>query len=141
MEIEQGTSGCSFWLAEETYSLGNSNIYSADVFKFLLLLASFASEYMDMGEFKKDRNSIDENGKNIEPCYFNSSIYYGGQEVYSPTSQKNTVSICCVNWAFKLDYGNSLSFSLVLIVQERRRKIRFKWKRLSQRLQRKLVAG
>ncbi|CAA2971580.1 Hypothetical predicted protein [Olea europaea subsp. europaea] len=48
------------------------------------------SEYMDMGEFKKDRNSIDENGKNIEPCYFNSSIYYGGQEVYSPTSQKNT---------------------------------------------------
>lgn len=23
----------------------------------------------------------------VEPCYFSSSIYYGGQEVYSPTGQ------------------------------------------------------
>ncbi|CAI9759727.1 unnamed protein product [Fraxinus pennsylvanica] len=47
------------------------------------------SDYMAMGEFKKDRTSVEENGTNIEPGYFNSSIYYGGQEVYSPTSQKN----------------------------------------------------
>ncbi|KAL2525802.1 Salt Induced Serine rich protein [Abeliophyllum distichum] len=50
------------------------------------------SDYMaqkSRGEFKKDKNSVDENGTNIEPCYFNSSIYYGGQEVYSPTSQNN----------------------------------------------------
>ncbi|KAL2548817.1 Encodes a protein involved in salt tolerance [Forsythia ovata] len=50
------------------------------------------SDYMaqkSRGEFKKDKNSVDENGTNIEPCYFNSSIYYGGQEVYSPASQNN----------------------------------------------------
>ncbi|CAK9180243.1 unnamed protein product [Ilex paraguariensis] len=26
-------------------------------------------------------------GESAEPCYFSSSIYYGGQEVYSPNSQ------------------------------------------------------
>uniref|UniRef100_A0A5B7C1Z0 Uncharacterized protein n=1 Tax=Davidia involucrata TaxID=16924 RepID=A0A5B7C1Z0_DAVIN len=34
----------------------------------------------------KDRHSIYQNEK-VEPCYFNSSIYYGGQEIYAPTSQ------------------------------------------------------
>lgn len=32
----------------------------------------------------KENNYQNETG---EPCYFNSSIYYGGQEVYSPTAQ------------------------------------------------------
>ncbi|KAI3470799.1 hypothetical protein Pfo_027462 [Paulownia fortunei] len=35
---------------------------------------------------KKDKNSEYENGT-VEPCYYNSSIYYGGQEVYSPTTR------------------------------------------------------
>ncbi|KAA8524714.1 hypothetical protein F0562_011137 [Nyssa sinensis] len=34
----------------------------------------------------KDRHSIYQNGT-TEPCYFSSSIYYGGQEMYSPTGQ------------------------------------------------------
>lgn len=37
----------------------------------------------------------------VEPCYFSSSIYYGGQEVYSPTSQP-TVS----QHVFKKDVGD-----------------------------------
>ncbi|PIN10779.1 hypothetical protein CDL12_16626 [Handroanthus impetiginosus] len=32
----------------------------------------------------------DTENRKVEPCYFNSSIYYGGQEVYSSTTQ-NTV--------------------------------------------------
>ncbi|KAG8390046.1 hypothetical protein BUALT_Bualt01G0042500 [Buddleja alternifolia] len=39
---------------------------------------------------KKDKNNPNnyENGSRVEPsCYFNSSIYYGGQEVYSPTTR------------------------------------------------------
>ncbi|KAK4436583.1 hypothetical protein Salat_0822000 [Sesamum alatum] len=39
---------------------------------------------------KKDKNPNSyENGR-VEPCYYNSSIYYGGQEVYSPTTQNIT---------------------------------------------------
>ncbi|PSS32563.1 DBIRD complex subunit like [Actinidia chinensis var. chinensis] len=26
-------------------------------------------------------------GETVEPCYFSSSIYYGGQEIYSPSTQ------------------------------------------------------
>ncbi|KAA8534153.1 hypothetical protein F0562_031654 [Nyssa sinensis] len=38
------------------------------------------------GIASKDRHSIYQNGT-TEPCYFSSSIYYGGQEMYSPTGQ------------------------------------------------------
>ncbi|KAA8539665.1 hypothetical protein F0562_026356 [Nyssa sinensis] len=38
------------------------------------------------GKPSKERNSIYQNEK-VEPCNFSSSIYYGGQEVYSPSSQ------------------------------------------------------
>ncbi|KAL3521149.1 hypothetical protein ACH5RR_019298 [Cinchona calisaya] len=34
----------------------------------------------------RDQSSIYQN-ETAEPCYFSSSIYYGGQEVYSPTDQ------------------------------------------------------
>ncbi|CAK9141597.1 unnamed protein product, partial [Ilex paraguariensis] len=37
----------------------------------------------------KDKSSIYQNGT-VEPCYFSSSIYYGGQEVYSSNSQTAT---------------------------------------------------
>ncbi|XP_051121506.1 uncharacterized protein LOC127244942 isoform X1 [Andrographis paniculata] len=41
-------------------------------------------------EERKNSNNFnnygDGNGKTIEPCYFNSSIYYGAQEVYFPTN-------------------------------------------------------
>ncbi|XP_057789145.1 uncharacterized protein LOC131006010 [Salvia miltiorrhiza] len=46
-------------------------------------------------------SSYDENGRSIEPCYYNSSIYYGGQEIYSPTSQNNPPQ------NFKKDGGNA----------------------------------
>lgn len=36
----------------------------------------------------KDRSTIYQN-ETVEPCYFNSSIYYGGQEVYSTNLQSN----------------------------------------------------
>ncbi|KAL6327028.1 hypothetical protein AAG906_013505 [Vitis piasezkii] len=42
------------------------------------------------GESSKDRGSIYHN-ETVEPCYFSSSIYYGGQEVYSPNA-RNTES-------------------------------------------------
>ncbi|KAK6145419.1 hypothetical protein DH2020_022239 [Rehmannia glutinosa] len=39
---------------------------------------------------KNNKKSEYENGRSVaEPCYYNSSIYYGGQEVYSPTSSRN----------------------------------------------------
>lgn len=38
---------------------------------------------------KKDKNPEYENGR-VEPCYYNSSIYYGGQDVYSPTTPNIT---------------------------------------------------
>ncbi|KAL2555706.1 hypothetical protein Fot_00445 [Forsythia ovata] len=41
------------------------------------------------GLSKKERNSTYENGT-VEPCYYNSSIYYGAQQIYSPTNQ-NTI--------------------------------------------------
>ncbi|KAE9445077.1 hypothetical protein C3L33_23023, partial [Rhododendron williamsianum] len=67
---------------------------------------------------KQDYESQNSNGKNgnpdltnskdkryqsetVEPCNFSSSIYYGGQEVYSPTSQP-TVS----QHVFKKDGGD-----------------------------------
>ncbi|KAL8508225.1 hypothetical protein ACS0TY_018710 [Phlomoides rotata] len=40
---------------------------------------------------KKEKNlGYDENGRSVEPCYYNSSIYYGGQEVYSPSTRTTT---------------------------------------------------
>lgn len=42
------------------------------------------------GVQSKDRSTSYQN-ETVEPCYFNSSIYYGGQEVYSTNLQsKNT---------------------------------------------------
>ncbi|KAM7499311.1 hypothetical protein LguiA_023725 [Lonicera macranthoides] len=38
----------------------------------------------------------------IEPCYFSSSIYYGGQEVYSPNTNSSSAS----HHTFKKDEGN-----------------------------------
>lgn len=38
------------------------------------------------GRTSKERNSIYQN-ETAEPCYFSSSIHYGGQEVYSSTAQ------------------------------------------------------
>lgn len=38
------------------------------------------------GRTSKERNSIYQN-ETAEPCYFSSSIHYGGQEVYSPAAQ------------------------------------------------------
>lgn len=49
----------------------------------------FSSDYKTRkgNPTKKDKNSSYENGAVDEPCYYNSSIYYGGrQEVYSPTT-------------------------------------------------------
>jgi hypothetical protein len=50
------------------------------------------SDYMNqknMGEIygktNKEKNSNNQN-EAADPCYFNSSIYYGGQQVYSPTA-------------------------------------------------------
>ncbi|XAR71976.1 hypothetical protein NMG60_11018443 [Bertholletia excelsa] len=36
----------------------------------------------------KDKSSIYQS-ETVEPCYLSSSIYYGGQEVYSPPSKPN----------------------------------------------------
>lgn len=52
------------------------------------------------------RNNKEESGKNSyyeqetidQPCNFSSSIYYGGQEVYSPTTRPNDSHL-----AFKKD--------------------------------------
>ncbi|KAM6582341.1 hypothetical protein CsatB_009343 [Cannabis sativa] len=41
------------------------------------------------GVTSKDSSSIYQN-ETVEPCYFNSSIYYGGQENYSPKTSTNT---------------------------------------------------
>uniref|UniRef100_A0A5B7BRR5 Uncharacterized protein n=1 Tax=Davidia involucrata TaxID=16924 RepID=A0A5B7BRR5_DAVIN len=38
------------------------------------------------GKPSKEGNSIYQN-ETVEPCYFSSSIYYGAQQVYSPSSQ------------------------------------------------------
>ncbi|CAI9091585.1 OLC1v1026654C3 [Oldenlandia corymbosa var. corymbosa] len=38
------------------------------------------------GKVNAERNSVYQN-ESTEPCYFSSSIYYGGQEVYSPAGQ------------------------------------------------------
>ncbi|KAL2539929.1 Uncharacterized protein Adt_00907 [Abeliophyllum distichum] len=38
------------------------------------------------GLSKKERSSTYENGT-VEPCYYNSSIYYGAQQIYSPANQ------------------------------------------------------
>ncbi|KAL6994809.1 hypothetical protein U1Q18_042750 [Sarracenia purpurea var. burkii] len=54
-------------------------------------------ESYDVGS--KDQRSIYQS-ETSEPCYLSSSIYYGGQEVYSPTSQP-TVS----QHTFKKDGG------------------------------------
>lgn len=40
----------------------------------------------------KDKSSIYEN-ESAEPCYFSSSIYYGGQENYSPRTKPTTESL------------------------------------------------
>ncbi|XP_057475230.1 uncharacterized protein LOC130763343 [Actinidia eriantha] len=49
----------------------------------------------------KDKRTNTYQKETTEPCYFSSSIYYGGQEVYSPTSQP-TVS----QHIFKKDGGD-----------------------------------
>ncbi|XP_062092577.1 uncharacterized protein LOC133798351 [Humulus lupulus] len=41
------------------------------------------------GVTSKDSSSIYQN-ETVEPCYFNSSIYYGGQENYSPRTTRTT---------------------------------------------------
>ncbi|KAL3523910.1 hypothetical protein ACH5RR_016744 [Cinchona calisaya] len=48
----------------------------------------------------RDRSSIYQN-ETAEPCYFSSSIYYGGQEVYPPTGQSTNPQ-----HAFKKDGGD-----------------------------------
>ncbi|KAH6769180.1 hypothetical protein C2S51_014516 [Perilla frutescens var. frutescens] len=47
-------------------------------------------------------SNYDENKKSVhEPCYYNSSIYYGGQEIYSPSTRKSPPQ------NFKKDGGNA----------------------------------
>ncbi|KAG6402097.1 hypothetical protein SASPL_138969 [Salvia splendens] len=48
-------------------------------------------------EIAKDYKSVKDNP--AEPCYYNSSIYYGGQESYSPTTNSPPQN-------FKKDGGN-----------------------------------
>ncbi|XP_044480154.1 uncharacterized protein LOC123206929 [Mangifera indica] len=49
----------------------------------------------------KEKNSIYQN-ETAEPCYFSSSIYYGGQENYSPRTKSTTES---PHVQFKKDRG------------------------------------
>ncbi|XP_065872645.1 uncharacterized protein [Euphorbia lathyris] len=49
----------------------------------------------------KDSSSMYQN-ETAEPCYFSSSIYYGGQENYSPRTRNNSES----HQAFKKDEKN-----------------------------------
>lgn len=56
-------------------------------------------------EYKTQRSKGEGGGskyqnETAEPCYLSSSIYYGGQEVYSPNSQSSTQHM------FKRDGGN-----------------------------------
>ena len=90
-------------------------------------------------------------GETVEPCYFSSSIYYGGQEIYSPSTQtsvnQNIVSHRCmlIKNIFKIKrYIKMYVLSLVFfprLDQERCWRWWSKWKSFKHRFKRKLVAG
>lgn len=63
--------------------------WNVDIIIFILFLSFCLLDYKSekSNPMKREKNSsYNENGRSVEPCYYNSSIYYGGQEVYSPTT-------------------------------------------------------
>lgn len=57
------------------------------------------------GVTSKDSSNIYQNHES-EPCYFSSSIYYGGQENYSPRTSRTTESqhLVCLTYIFICNY-------------------------------------
>lgn len=61
---------------------------------------------------KKEMNSSYDNGRSVDPCYYNSSIYYGGQEIYSPSNcntPPQNVSLY-IDWSIKYREISNLLF-------------------------------